>query len=176
MLSEKTVPAYVAEARRLAENYARADIETLVYGCTAAGFIMGPRADTELAADLERLTGKRVVTTARAMVAVLKDIGEIAVVTPYPDEVNRRLAAFLENSGVGVRRLATLQAANTEELGRITSDQVATLARKTMSDDCGGLFIACSQLPTYDIVPQLQRDFERPVWSSIQATAHAVRP
>lgn len=175
MLTQQTVPGYVDKARELAARYAGESIETLVYGCTAAGFLMGPQADSELAADLGRVTGKRVVTTARAMVDVLESAEDIAVVTPYPDEVNRRLRAFLEACGVRVRRLASFEAKSTEELGRITSRQVEDLARKTMAEDCGALFIACSQLPTYDIVPSLQRDFSRPVWSSIQATAHAVR-
>ena len=175
MLTEETVPAYVAEARKLAGSYAKSDVDAVVYGCTAAGFIMGPQADARLARDLEQATGKRVVTTARAMVQVLRDRGDIAVVTPYPDEVNRRLAAFLEKSGIGVKRLASFGAASIEELGRITAAEVEALARQTMADDCGALFIACSQLPTYDIIPGLQRDFARPVWSSIQATAHAVR-
>jgi maleate cis-trans isomerase len=175
MLTEETVPAYVSEARRLAASYADAELDVVVYGCTAAGFIMGPQADAQLAGDLERLTGKRVVTTAGAMVQVLQDAGDIAVVTPYPEEVNRRLASFLEKSAVHVKRLASFGAANVEELGRITSKQVAALARETMTEDCDALFIACSQLPTYEIVAQLERDFARPVWSSIQATARAVR-
>ena len=57
------------------------------------------------------------------------------------------------------------------KLGSIASPEVARLARETMRDDCDALFIACSQLPTRDIVAPLQRDFGRPVWSSIQATA-----
>ena len=174
MLTEETVPAYVAEARKLAASYATSDVDTVVYGCTAAGFIMGPQADARLAQDLEQATGKRVVTTARAMVQVLSDRSDVAVVTPYPEEVNRRLAAFLEKSGIRVKRLASFGASSTEELGRITAAQVEALARQTMADDCDALFIACSQLPTYDIIPGLQRDFARPVWSSIQATAHAV--
>lgn len=175
MLTQDTVPAYVDKARVLARQFSGGEIETLVYGCTAAGFLMGPRADAELAADLAAATGKRVVTTARAMVDVLKQAQDLAVVTPYPEEVNRRLRAFLEASGIGVKRMASFGAASTEELGRITAQQVEALARETMGDDCGALFIACSQLPTYGIVPSLQRDFSRPVWSSIQATAHAVR-
>ncbi len=175
LLTERSVPAYVEKARELAAKYAGGEIEALVYGCTAAGFLMGPKADADLAADLRAASGKRVVTTARAMVQVLQDAEDLAVVTPYPEEVNRRLRAFLESSGIGVKRLATFGAASTEELGRITSEQVEALARETMNEDCGALFIACSQLPTYDVVPSLQRDFARPVWSSIQATAHAVR-
>lgn len=174
MLSAETVPAYVQAARELAASYAGAELDTVVYGCTAAGFIMGPQADAQLARELENVTGKRVVTTARAMVQVLKDCAQVALVTPYPAEVNRRLAAFLEKSGIGVRRLASFGASSTEELGRIGSAQVEALARQTMGEDCDALFIACSQLPTYDILPGLQREFARPVWSSIQATAHAV--
>src|SRR3954469_18824801 len=64
MLTEATVPAYVSRARKLALSYADADLDVVVYGCTAAGFIMGPQADAQLAADLERLTSRRVVTTA----------------------------------------------------------------------------------------------------------------
>jgi maleate cis-trans isomerase len=173
LLTEETVPAYVERAKELAKSFA--GIDTVVYGCTAAGFIMGPQADSALAADLERITGKRVVTTARAMIEVLKHTRQVAVVTPYADAVNRQLARFLEQSGIEVARLAAFGAQSTEELGRITSSQVAALARETMAPDCEALFIACSQLPTYDIVPGLQREFGRPVWSSIQATAHALK-
>jgi arylmalonate decarboxylase len=40
-----------------------------------------------------------------------------------------------------------------------------------MSEDCDALLIACSQLPTHGIVESLQREWHRPVWSSVQATA-----
>ena len=48
------------------------------------------------------------------------------------------------------------------------------LARKTASPQGEALFIACSQLPTADIIPQLRSELKRPVWSSIQSTAWAV--
>ena len=176
LLTESTVPAYVARAKDLAQAFATPETDVVVYGCTAAGFLMGPEADVRLADELALITGKRVVTTASSMVRVLRDAParNVAVVTPYPDEVNRRLTAFLARSGIGVARLASLGAADTQALGRITSAQVSALARETMADDCDALFIACSQLPTHDIVPELQRHFGRPVWSSIQATAFAV--
>ena len=45
-----------------------------------------------------------------------------------------------------------------------------------MTPDADALFIACSQLPTRDILDDLERDFGKPVWSSIKATAwHAQR-
>jgi maleate cis-trans isomerase len=33
------------------------------------------------------------------------------------------------------------------------------------------LFIACTQLPTHEVLDGLEREFKRPAWSSIRATA-----
>ena len=96
---------------------------------------------------------------------------EIAVVTPYSDEVNRQLTDYLDASEVRVKRLSSFRAPDTAALGRITSAEVRDLARATMGEDCDGLFIACTQLPTYEILDALRKESGRPVWSSVHATA-----
>ena len=103
-------------------------------------------------------------------------VSDIAVVTPYLDLVNERLRAYLEQSGITVLQLASFKAETTDELAMITPAQIAALARETMTPEADALFIACSQLPTKDILDDLQRGFGKPVWSSIRATAwHAQR-
>jgi maleate cis-trans isomerase len=173
LLTRETVPAYKAKALELAREFAEDDLDAVVYGCTAAGFIYGPSGDAELADDLARITGKPVVTTARAMVEALEHSGasEVAVVTPYGDVVNQQLTAFLAESDIRVTKLRTFNAGSVDELGRISADQVAGLARDTVTPDSDALFIACSQLPTHAIVGTLQSELQRPVWSSIQASA-----
>ena len=113
------------------------------------------------------------VTTARSMVQALQDIGatKIALVTPYLDAVNTQLKAFLADGGIEVKRFNSFYVQNTDELGRIEAHQVAKLARETMGDDCEAMFIGCSQLPTCEILDDLQREFGRPALSSIQVTA-----
>jgi maleate cis-trans isomerase len=149
--------------------------DVLAFGCTAAGFVAGPRGDAELAEGLARATGLPVVTTAGAMVAGLREVAarDIAVVTPYQDETNARLRDFLLESGIGVRRLETLRAADIPALCRITAPEVEALARATMGADCEALFIACTQLPTQPFLAALAADFARPVLSAISATAAA---
>jgi maleate cis-trans isomerase len=113
------------------------------------------------------------VTTARSMVLALQEIGakKIALVTPYLDAVNTQLKAFLADGGITVKRFNSFYAQNTDELGRIEAFQVAKMARDTMDDDCDALFIGCSQLPTHEILGDLEREFGRPAFSSIQVTA-----
>lgn len=173
LLTPETLPEYKAQARALAAQFTDMDIDVVAFGCTAAGFIAGPAGDAQLGVELAETTGKPVVTTARSMVLALQEskAKDIALVTPYQDSVNERLKAFLADGGIRVRRFNSFYAANVEELGAIRSDQVARLARETMDEGCDALFIACAQLPTYEILDNLRRDFGRPVWSSIQATA-----
>lgn len=178
LLGPAEIPEYVEQALQLARDYDPMQTDIVAYGCTAAGFIGGPARDAEIQQKLAVITGKPVVTTASAMIAVLKHIGarRIAVVTPYLDLVNERLRSYLEQSGIAVTRLESFKAETTDELAAITPEQITALARRTMTPDADAMFIACSQLPTRDILEDLERGFGKPVWSSIKATAwHAQR-
>lgn len=174
LLTQETMPAYRDSAISLArDHFGKDKFDLVAYGCTAAGFISGPAGDAALASMLSDATGLPVVTTARAMVSALQhdQAKRIAVVTPYQDSVNAQLTAFLADGGIEVVRLNTFRAPDVTALGRITAEQVHGLARETMGADCDALFIGCSQLPTHAVLDDLRREFGRPAWSSIYATA-----
>lgn len=173
LLTPESLPAYVDNALALAKQFADADIDLVAYGCTAAGFISGPAGDAALAKELARVTGKPVVTTARAMVISLQRIGarNIGLITPYMDMVNDQLKAFLADGGIQTKRFDSFYAETVDKLGAIQAPEVATLARSTMDAECDAMYIACAQLPTFDILDSLRADFRRPVLSSILSTA-----
>lgn len=176
MLTPETLPEYKQQALDLARQFAGSQIDVVAYGCTAAGFIAGPKGDTELGRNLAAVTGKPVVTTARAMVACLQEAGarRIALVTPYLDAVNRQLKAFLADGGIGVASFDSFYAPDVDALGRIEAPAVAELARRTMTPECDAMFVACAQLPTREIVQDLQKEFGRPVLTSIGSTARQI--
>ncbi len=177
LLTRETIPAYKAQALALAQTLKGEPIQGLAYGCTAASFLSGAQGDDDLCKALTQEIGKPVVTTARSMVLALQARGaqRIGLVTPYHDEVNEQLKRFLADGGIDVVAFDSLRAPNVEALGRITSTEVADMARLVMTDACDAMFIACSQLPTFDILHSLSAEFGRPVLSSIQATAHQLR-
>jgi maleate cis-trans isomerase len=172
-LTPADLPAYLALATTLARSFAEDEVDLVVYGCTAAGFMAGPARDADVAADLAKITRKRVVTTASAMTAVLEHVGarNIALITPYLDAVNERLRHFVESSGIKVEVLSSFHAQTVDELSAITAGQIEERAREVVCSGVDALFIACSQLPTRAILPGLERELKIPVWSSIRATA-----
>ncbi len=172
LLNPETLPAYKSQALELAEKLRGTDVDVVAYGCTAAGFILGPQGDLDLRGELEAIVGKPVITTAGAMVECLNSNGvnDIALITPYLEDVNTQLKNFLSNGGIRISRFDSFYAKGVHDLGNITSQQVAKKARDIFDDKCGGLFIACAQLPTQSILEELRNEFKVPVFSSNYST------
>src|SRR5262249_9202300 len=100
-------------------------------------------------------------------------VSNTAAVQPSLRWVNDGLRGYLESLGIHVDTLNSFFCKTTAELGQITEDQVLELARRTVTARSKSLFVACSQLPTLDVVARLRAELEMPVSSSIQATAWA---
>jgi maleate cis-trans isomerase len=169
------LPAYAEATLDAIAPFANQQFDLVIYGCTAAGFLGGPDGNARMVERLRERTGATVVSTAGAMIDALHNacVSETAVVTPYLQPVNDGLRHYLESSGVRVEVLNSFFCKTTAELGAITQEQVLELALKTVTPRSKSLFVACSQLPTIDVVAQLRAKLGIPVWSSIQATAWA---
>jgi maleate isomerase len=169
------LPTYTEATLDAVEPFAAEPLDLVIYGCTAAGFLGGPSGNARMVERLRERTGAPVVSTAGAMIDALRSAGvsETAVVTPYLQPVNDGLRDYLESSGIAVETLNSFFCKTTAELGAITEDQVLELARRTVTPRSKSLFVACSQLPTLNVVARLRTELGIPVWSSIQATAWA---
>lgn len=169
------LPAYAEATLVAVEPFAGRQFDLVIYGCTAAGFLGGPAGNARMVDRLRERTHATVVSTAGAMMDALRSEGvsSAAVVTPYLAPVNDGLRSYLESSGIKVETLNSFYCKTTAELGRITEEQVLDLALRTVTPQSECLFIACSQLPTLNVVAKLRAQLDIPVWSSIQATAWA---
>ena len=102
------------------------------------------------------------------------DVRSTAVVTPYLPSVNDGLTRYVKAGGIEVETLASFLCETTDALGAVTEQQVLEKALATVTPRSRALFIACSQLPTLNIIVPLRERLGIPVWSSIRATAWAV--
>ena len=169
------LPAYADATLVAIEPFADRQFDLVIYGCTAAGFLGSPAGNARMVDRLRELTHATIVSTAGAIIDALRSEGvsSAAVVTPYLAPVNDGLRSYLESSGIGVETLNSFFCKTTAELGRITEEQVLELALRTVTPQSKSLFVACSQLPTLNVVAKLRAQLDIPVWSSIQATAWA---
>jgi maleate cis-trans isomerase len=174
-LTPEDLPAYRASTLAAVQPHAKDGADLVIYGCTSAGFLAGPQGDTEAVRSLSSLVGAPVVSTAVAMGAALKHCGlqRVDLVSPYIDWKNEVLVAFLAAAGVTVAGCDSFRAQNPTDLGAITSEMVLQKCLEVARPDSPGLFIACVQLPTLDVLPMLAAKLQRPAWSAVRAAAWA---
>jgi maleate isomerase len=148
----------------------------IAYACTAASFIRGVGYDTEIIRRIEDVSGTRATTTSTAVVEALKEleIGKLAVVAPYVDEVCLRLKHFLQDSGFEVVSLETLGLA--KDIFKASPGEVYQLVKAADRSDADALFISCTNLRALEIIDALEQDIGKPIVNANQATMwHALR-
>lgn len=147
--------------------------ESYAYACTSGSFVGGAAGERLMCAAMTESTGAPAVTTSGALLDALAEIGarRIAVVTPYTKSVTDSLEDFLGEAGVAVTGRAYLGL--TREIWRVPYRDVVAMAREAVAGEADALFISCTNLPTYDVIPQLEAELRLPVLSANQVTMWA---
>lgn len=145
--------------------------QTVGYACTSASYVRGVGGDADICARIVAETGLPSTTTATASVDALHELGvaRAAVLSPHVDELNERLAAFLEDHGVEVVHMRGLN--KLRGIEDIPQDETLDLvARLVDRPDADGIFISCTGMRTSNILTALEEMTGKPVVSALQAT------
>ncbi|QUI31885.1 aspartate/glutamate racemase family protein [Streptomyces alfalfae] len=147
-----------------------AEPEVLAYACTSGSFVGGIAGERAMCAAMTREGAVASVTTSGALIEALGELGarRVALVTPYTWSVTEVLEEYLAESGVSVTARAYLGL--TRHIWKVSYRDVAEMARQAVRDNADVLFISCTNLPTYDVIPQLEAELRVPVISANQVT------
>jgi maleate isomerase len=113
------------------------------------------------------------LTTSGALLMALEalDSRRVAVATPYDAAVTERLVAFLAEAGIATTGSSHLGMG--AEIWRVSADTVLALARALPLDGAEVVFLSCTNLPTYDVIPSLEAELGVPVLSANLVTMWA---
>jgi maleate isomerase len=95
----------------------------------------------------------------------------VALVTPYTVSVTQSLEAYVAQAGVTISGCAFMGL--TRHIWKVPYREVVDMARQAVREDADALFISCTNLPTYDVIPQLEAELRIPVISANQVTMWA---
>jgi maleate isomerase len=153
----EAVPAALAQLSALPLRYG-------YLACTSAAF-MYPQT-------IHAVRQKAPVVLATAFDAIRTVLsklaaGHIVLLTPYPDEVTETEARMFRRSGVTVTSCASLGL--DDGYDTITGEQVRELIGKVgcaAMDTAEAIVLSCTGWPTFDLIPELQKELGKPVISS----------
>ncbi len=141
--------------------------DAIGYACTSAATLIG---ESGVTAGIRRAhPGVACTNPMTAAIAALTALEArcIALVTPYPAEVNRPILDFLETAGFEVSAVGSFLQSSDFVVARISEHSVASAVRETVAAaGCDAVFVSCTSLRTFGIIGSLEAELETPVVSS----------
>jgi len=175
---EAAINEMVSDVERGAAMLADADVDLIVFHCTAAS-MFAPGFDDGIIERIENATGKNATSTSKGCLEAFELFGakNITLTTPYIQETNDREVAYLAYHNVKVL---------SETGAGIGGDGAAMLAiepeewrrRVNAQDepDSQAAFISCTAIRAVEAIEPIEADIDKPVITSNQAMLwHALR-
>lgn len=157
----------IEAAARLILPYDRLDV--VCYTCNCGTMVIG---EEPVMAALRRAHPEAKATTVMTgVVRGLKAVGakRIVAATPYLDEVNAHVLAFLKGNGFEVLDLQGLNIEKNTDIDLVEPEYLAEFAAGLDRPDADAVFVCCGALRALDIVDELERRLGKPVIVSNQA-------
>ncbi|MET9405498.1 decarboxylase [Streptomyces sp. NPDC002935] len=144
--------------------------EVVAYACTSGSFVGGVAGERAMCEAMTRAGALPSLTTSGALLAALEELGARRV-APYTVSVTESLEEYLAETGITVTERAFM--GPTRHIWKVPYRDVADMARRAARGAADALFISCTNLPTYDVIPQLEAELRMPVISANQVTMWA---
>ncbi len=95
----------------------------------------------------------------------------IAVLTPYIDEINQMVEAFITARGFEIGARASFKIRDSIPLYRVTPESTRAAAMDVGRSEVDGLFISCTAMRVSPVIAEIERALGKPVLASNQAIA-----
>ena len=156
--------------------------DVLATACLVAIMAQGPNghvaAEAEIAAALEREhAAAPVVSSARALVDALHahGAGRIGIVAPYLQELTRLVVAYLEDAGIEVADAISLEVPDNRAVAALDPRDLEQQWLRLDLRGCDALVLsACVQMPSLDVLEEVERRSGLPTVSAATATTWAI--
>ena len=143
-------------------------INTVAYGCTSGTIAIGEdkvKEKIQLAKP-----GCHVTTPITSAIKAFNkmNVKKIAVFTPYPESVNKTISEYLIKKNINVTSFSTFNLDLDVDFARVDPKYLSEILTKLNIYDADALFVSCTALPALEILDEVEKKINKPVFSSNQ--------
>ena len=161
----KDMESKIPEATRLIMTGLPLDV--IAYGCTSGAMLIG--IENVHARIHEVRPDVACTAPLQAAIAAFQALSSsnIALITPYMDDINRRLRDYIQDGGFKVPVMGSWNEPEDENVGRISPDSIQELVRRLGEPDLvDTVFISCTSVRALGIIKRAEEELGKPVLSS----------
>ena len=143
-------------------------INTVAYGCTSGTIAIG---EDRVKEKIQLAKPDCYVTTpiTSAIKAFKKmNVKKIAVFTPYPESVNKTIFEYLNKKSINIISFSTFNLDLDVDIARVDPQYLFETLTNLNINDAEALFVSCTALPALEIIEEIEKKINKPVFSSNQ--------
>lgn len=160
----------LSQVESCARELARRSCDFVIHGGAPLVLSQGKGFEARLLSQLQEITGVPCTTSIVAAMDAFRDLSatRLAVVDPYPPDLNAKMTKYLEQWGFEVASLVSLGTSFTESSIASVGDiyRAAKQAIK-QAPKAEAAFIPCANFPVVDVIEEIETDFGLPVVTNI---------
>ena len=137
------------------------------YGCTSGTAVIGAKAVAK-----QVVAGCHTAAVTEPLTALIsacheKGVRRLAVLSPYVEDVSTTLRQRLRTAGIDTPQFGSFNEADETTVAHISPSSVAAAATALFQrGGCEAIFISCTNLQTLNVISEIEKQCNCPVWSS----------
>jgi maleate isomerase len=146
----------------------------IVFHCTANSMENGLAHEAAIVEIIEQSSGCPTLTTAQAITQAFNHfaIKKLVLISPYVQATNEHEVHYLNEAGYTVIHELGL-GLESHGYSAVTPEEWKRIVRENVRADADGYFLSCTNTRMIEAVPAIEKEMDKPVFSSNQATLWA---
>jgi maleate isomerase len=146
----------------------------IVFHCTANSMESGLAHEKAIVDIIEQASGCPTITTAQAITQAFDRVAikKLVLISPYVQATNQLEVNYLRETGYTVMHEKGL-ALESQAYSTITPEEWKKVVKENQHADADGYFLSCTNTRMIEAITDLERDLDKPVVNSNQATMWA---
>ena len=146
----------------------------IVFHCTANSMESGLDHEKAIVDIIEQASGCPTITTAQAITKAFDQVGmkKLVLISPYVQATNQLEVNYLSECGYTVLHELGL-ALDSHAYSTVTPQEWKKVVKDNQRSDADGYFLSCTNTRMIEAITDLERDLNKPVVNSNQATIWA---
>ena len=143
----------------------------IVFHCTANSMESGLDHEQQIVDIIAQASGCPTITTAQALTQAFNQVGikKMVLISPYVQATNQLEVNYLTETGYTVLHEKGL-ALESHAYATVTPEEWCNVVKENQRAEADGYFLSCTNTRMIEAIPNLERDLNKPVVNSNQAT------
>ena len=145
------------------------DVDIIAYGCTSGTIAIGAEKIKQEVNNSK--PNAKVTTPITAAIKAFKHLGikKIAVLTPYPKDVNETVFNYLNENNLTIDSFSSFNLEYDSEIAQVSLASLQKQIAKIDLSNVDGLFVSCTALKIVDVLDKIEKLQNTTIISSNQA-------